>query len=257
MDKLQAPLRLIDQFSQLDEILRMVIEQYDFDLRVAAPGIIQSFDVDEQTVTVQLCIKDIIYVDKQQTIPIPVLQDVPLVIPKAGNFVITVPPKVGDECLVVFADTCIDSWWKLGEETQNVNNNGAQEPLSIRRHDLSDGFAILGCWSQKKLIENYATDSLEIRTLDGVTKVQVSDDEINIVENETVVTIQDGVVTIKSDSIKLGDTSGLRKLIDERIITLLNLHTHPYDDAGSPSTTEPPSVPIVLEDCATTITEAI
>jgi len=92
MDKIQAPLRLIDQFSQLDEILRMVIEQYDFDLRVAAPGIIQSFDVDEQTVTVQLCIKDIIYVDKQQTIPIPVLQDVPLVIPKAGNFVITVPP---------------------------------------------------------------------------------------------------------------------------------------------------------------------
>ena len=41
----------------------------------------------------------------------------------------------GYACLVIFADVDIDAWLSSGE---------AEEPLSARRHSLSDGFAFVG-----------------------------------------------------------------------------------------------------------------
>jgi hypothetical protein len=231
--------------SQL-EIFRRFLNQFSFDLRCAAPGIITSFDSDKQTVTVQLAIKEIIQISQKENtykkaIEIPEILDVPIIIPRAGGYSITLPVKKGDECLVIFGDTCIDSWWKRGCPEQTTGKYLTQDPASLRRHDLSDGFAILGCWSQPNVISEYSTDSLEIRTDDGNTKIKV----------------KDGEVTIISDSIKLGDTSGLRKLIDERIINLFNLHTHPYVNVSTPSTTSAPTTPLLLTDCSTTKTEGI
>ncbi len=198
-----------DNFISILDGIQKQIDQYDFDLRCAAPGIIQSFDETKQTVVVQLAIKELVFMDTLQSIPIPQLGDVPLVVPRAGNFVITVPPKKGDECLIVFADTCIDSWWKSGEETGYPNSTGARDPMSIRRHDLSDAFAILGTWSQPKKIETYATDCMEIRTLDGKNKVQIKDDLIKIVVNEnTYIEVKDGEINIKTTSSINFDTDG-------------------------------------------------
>lgn len=228
------------------EILRRFLNQFSFDLRCASPGIITSFNSTEQTVTVQLAIKELVRIIQnentyQKTVEVPELKDVPIIIPRAGEYSITFPVKVGDECLVIFGDTCIDSWWKRGCPLQTTGKYQTQEPASLRRHDLSDGFAILGCWSQPNVISDYSTDSLEIRTDDGNTKIKV----------------KDGEVTIISDSINLGDSTGLRKLIDERIIDLINLHTHPYINVSTPSTTSTPSTPLVLADCSTTKTEAL
>lgn len=206
---LNFPTMLSDQFPMAQEAVKRALSQFDFDLRCAAPGIIQSFDETAQTVVVQLAIKELIYLDVLESKPIPQLGDVPLVIPRAGNFVITVPPKKGDECLIVFADTCIDSWWKLGEETGNPNSFGARDPMSLRRHDLSDAFAILGTWSQPKKIETYATDCMEIRTLDGKNKVQIKDDLIKIVVNEnTYIEVKDGEINIKTSDTLNVDTEG-------------------------------------------------
>jgi hypothetical protein len=270
--------RLSDKFPMIQQVVESMIGQYDFDLRCAAPGIIRSFNAEEQTVVVQLAIKEII--NNNNTIEsktIPELLDVPLINPRAGNFIITMPVAAGDECLVIFSDTCIDSWWELGEDKDNPQSKGAQEPMSIRRHDLSDAFAILAPSSQKvkaQEIIDYATDCLEIRTLDGKNKIQIKDDIINCFVNEdtiakiedgkitlsykeTVLTLEDGVVTIESDLIKLGGASGLQKLIDERILALFNAHTHLYNPGpGSPTATAVPTVPILAASCATVNTEA-
>jgi hypothetical protein len=238
---------LLSNHPQIElEIIRRFLNQFSFDLRCAAPGIITSFDSDKQTVTVQLAIKEVIEISQKENtykkaIKIPEILDVPIIIPRAGGYSITLPVQVGDECLVIFGDTCIDSWWKRGCPMQTTGKYQTQDPASLRRHDLSDGFAILGCWSQPNVIPDYSTDSLEIRTDDGNTKIK----------------IKDGEVTIFSDSIKLGDSTGLRKLIDERIIDLINLHTHPYVNVSSPSTTSPPTTPLVLANCSTTKTEAL
>ena len=91
-------------------------------LHCALPGNIISFDVDSQTAEIQPAVR-------LGSLIFPPLSGVPVFMP--------VPFEVnpGDACLVIFADIDIDAWLASGE---------AEEPLSARRHSLSDGFAFIG-----------------------------------------------------------------------------------------------------------------
>ena len=143
------------------------------DLRVAVPGIIRDFNSAEQTVTVECAIREKVrnINGEESWENIPPLLDVPLVIPRAGGYSVTLPVKEGDECLVIFADACIDAWWQSG---------GVQNQIDCRRHDLSDGFAVLGTWSQPNVIPNYSKNSVQIRTDSGSSYIEISGDTVNI-----------------------------------------------------------------------------
>jgi hypothetical protein len=138
-----------------------------YGLRVAMPGIIQSFDPVKQTVTVQLAITDQIKLNgviSNQVIPI--LPDVPIIIPRGGAVSLTLPIQQGDECLVILADMCIDAWFDSGK----VSNQ-----QKLRRHDLSDGFAILGPWSQPRVLEAFSQTQAQLRNdTNGPADVAVS-----------------------------------------------------------------------------------
>lgn len=155
-------------------------------LRVAMPGIIQSFNATEQTVTVQCAIREKFNMDGDISWQdIPLLLDVPIIFPRAGNYILTMPIQVGDECLVVFGDSCMDAWWQSG---------GVQNQIDCRRHDLSDGYAIVGLYSQPRRINNYSTSTAQLRNLSGSAYVELSGNNINIVG--TNVTISATKVTI-------------------------------------------------------------
>lgn len=156
------------------ESLRSMGDNWRSVLRVASPGIIQSFDKEEQTVKVQLALRELINKEdlSQQWLDIPILLDVPIVIPRAGNYAITFPIKKDDECLVIFSDMCIDAWF---------SNGGIQNQIELRRHDLSDAFAILGPWSQPNKIENYSDEFLQIRNEKGNALIEMKENEINLV----------------------------------------------------------------------------
>jgi hypothetical protein len=94
-------------------------------------------------------------------VDIPLLLDVPVVFPRGGQTTITMPIGAGDEVLVVFASRCIDAWWQSGG-TKNV-------AMEARMHDLSDGFAIPGPFSQVTKITNFSSSNLQIRSNDGQT----------------------------------------------------------------------------------------
>lgn len=156
------------------EFYRLMLEGFGSNLRVAAPGIIDAFDATTQTATVQIAIRERIANDDltSRWTEIPLLLDVPIVIPRAGGFAMTLPVKKGDECLVVFGDMCIDAWYECG---------GVQNQIEKRRHDLSDAFAILGPWSQPRKLPNYATDAAQLRTDDGSAYVSIKPSGIDIV----------------------------------------------------------------------------
>ncbi|WP_243447693.1 Gp138 family membrane-puncturing spike protein [Clostridium tetani] len=160
-----------------EEMLRSMGDGWKSILRVACPGIIQSFNKEEQTVTVQLAIRELISKEDltQDWVNIPILLDVPIVIPRAGGYCLTMPIQEGDECLVLFGDMCIDAWFTYG---------GIQNQMEKRRHDLSDGFAILGVWSQPNRIENYSTNSCQLRNKKGTAYIELKDDDINIMANK-------------------------------------------------------------------------
>lgn len=145
-------------------------------LRVSMPGIIQSFDPDACTCTVQPAISGQKADDngKYQSVPLPLLVDVPVIFPRGGGCTITFPVNAGDECLIVFSDRCIDFWWQ---------NGGIQEPVDPRQHDLSDAFAIIGPQSQATVIKNISTSTMQMRTDDGAAYIEIDPNShtVNIV----------------------------------------------------------------------------
>ncbi|MEG9688642.1 Gp138 family membrane-puncturing spike protein [Klebsiella michiganensis] len=136
-------------------------------MRVSIPGIIQSFDSDAVTAVVQPAIKGAEQDESgaEVSVNLPLLVDVPVVFPRGGGCTLTFPVKEGDECLVIFADRCIDFWWQSG---------GVQEPVDGRMHDLSDAFAIVGPQSQANKISGISTKAAQLRTDDGSAFIEVS-----------------------------------------------------------------------------------
>jgi hypothetical protein len=160
-------------------------------LRVAMPGIIQSFDPSTQTVTVQPAVNEKIRNSdlSVSNVSFPLLLDVPLVIPKAGGYALTLPVQQGDECLVVFADMCIDAWW---------SNGGIQNQIEKRRHDLSDSFCVLAPYSQPNRISNYSTNSAQLRSLDGNTIIDIKENAITMTSPSITIISPNTVINGKS-----------------------------------------------------------
>ena len=106
--------------------LREGISSY---INCALPGRVVSYDASTQTADIQPMVRrrgedGVVYM-------MPVLKRVPVFLPTGAGFTVV----AGDECLVVFADCCIDGWYETGE---------ASLPMSGRMHDLADGFAFVG-----------------------------------------------------------------------------------------------------------------
>ena len=133
----------------------------------ALPGIIRSFDDDAITATVQPAIQGIVQMPGGNYTPVnlPLLLDVPVVFPRGGGGVLTFPLAAGDECLVVFSSRCIDAWWQSG---------GVQIPMEMRMHDLSDGFALPGPYSQAQKISGISRNSVQLRSADGSTFIDLN-----------------------------------------------------------------------------------
>jgi phage baseplate assembly protein gpV len=152
---------------ELSEVLKTERDVINSQFRVAMPGIVQSFDPETVTVSVQPAIR---YTEKdkdgnESTHDYPLLVDVPVIFPHGGGCTLTFPVKAGDECLLIFADRCIDFWWQSG---------GVQEPVDTRMHDLSDAFAIPGPMSQTRKVGGISTSAAQLRTDDGAAFVEVA-----------------------------------------------------------------------------------
>jgi hypothetical protein len=179
-------------------------------LWVHIPGIIQSFDPNRQTVTVQPSIMEIINVKgAESNVQLPLLTDVPIALPRAGGYCLTLPITAGDECLVMLADCCIDAWWQSG----GIGNI----QMDLRRHDLSDGFALIGIWSQPRVISGYKTDRAQLRNDEGTAVIEVVGTTINVTAP---------VVNVGNSAVIIGDNT----TIDGRVFLQ---HTHSGVKAGS------------------------
>lgn len=126
------------------EALRLAMDGRLSSLWTSIPGIISKVDYEKRTCEVQPAIQARISKPNGTTefVNLPLLVDVPIVLPSVTGFTLSLPIKAGDEVLVVFASRCIDSWWQSG---------GVGKPMEMRMHDLSDGFAIPGPRSLSKV----------------------------------------------------------------------------------------------------------
>ena len=147
--------------------------QASIKIRCHIPGIVESYDAAQQTVNVRVAVRECLIdaAGQEKWTEIPLLLDVPMVFPRAGGYVLTLPITRGDEVLVCFGDACIDAWWQSG---------GVQNQIDTRRHDLSDAFAIPGPWSQPRRVSNYSTNSCQLRNEAGDAYFEIIGNVINI-----------------------------------------------------------------------------
>lgn len=142
------------------------------------PGIIESVDMPKMICVVQPAIRGVHIKEKgeREFVNLPLLVDVPIVYPQGGFGILTFPIKKGDECLVMFADRCIDAWWQ---------NGGIQGQIEFRNHDLSDGFALVGVRSQPRVLDPPPDpENVQLRSEDGKTHVSMKPDSTVVMINE-------------------------------------------------------------------------
>ena len=180
-----------ERSGELVEAIMSAQEGHQARIWTAMPGIVQSWNADEKTAVVQPAIQALVeYEDGSvQWVTLPLLVDCPIVFPGGGDVVLTFPLKQGDECLVVFASRCIDSWWQSG---------GIQVQAEMRMHDLSDGFCIPGVSSRPRVEAAISTSAATLRSRDGTVLVS-----LDPAGREIHVTAPGADVDVKPDDIKL------------------------------------------------------
>lgn len=181
-------------------------------LRVALPGIVKAFRVGPPAVVdVVIAAKELFQLNlpagssgitmRTVSANLPILQDVPIVIPSAGGWSLTLPIAIDDECLVVLCDTALDAWLQSG----GIDN----EPFSLRRHDLSDGVAIFGLRSKPRALAEYSTISAQLRSDDGSVIIDLASDGVTVTSPAVTVNCS-GDATISAASVDIecsGDAS--------------------------------------------------
>ena len=223
-----------------NQLLEQFFNAKQTGLWTALPAIVQEFDPETLTCVCQPTIKGRIKKPDGsiELVDMPLLLDCPVVFPHAGGCSLTFPVKQGDECLVVFSCRGIDFWWQQG---------GVQPPPEPRMHDLSDGFAILGVWSQVTKIASVNTSSVQLRSDDGQAFVEINPQShnVNVNTNGNISAIASGSATLKAQSVTIDApqmTVTGKLTVNGDIVgngVDLKIHTHSGVQTGNGNTGRP------------------
>ena len=129
----------------MTDAIRLAILYQLTNIHTALPGAIISYDYTKQKASIQPLLNKV-WADGTTT-PVPVLENVPVIFPRAGGASLTFPVAEGDTCLLLFMERSIDNWLMTG---------GQVDPNDPRKFDLSDAVALMGLspFSQNSLSDN-------------------------------------------------------------------------------------------------------
>ena len=117
----------------LPELLNQAIDSRLADVNVCLPGIIESYNRENQTAKVQPALKRK-YIDGR-VVDLPIINNVPIVFPRSASHHIHFDLKKGDYVSLIFSQRSLDSWKESG---------GVDSPNDPRRYNLSDAYGIPG-----------------------------------------------------------------------------------------------------------------
>lgn len=153
---------MTDREPSLADVLRQSIEHRLAGLHVCLPGEIVSYDAATQTASVRPTIKQVVRsFDGEEVTAYPTIPSVPVAHPRAGDWFVHMPLTPGDTVILVFGERSLDQWRLLG---------GVQDPLDLRKHDLSDAIAIPGnLYSDARALVGVASTTLSLGRQGGST----------------------------------------------------------------------------------------
>ncbi len=199
----------------LETVIDNALDKTLKEVHTMLPAIVTKVDYDTQLIECQPTIQRKL---NGELVNLPILVDVPLRFFKVNIFAITAPIVEGDYVCVMFAERSIDTWLASGD---------VQDPQDIRRHSLSDGFAIPYMYPQTDVIGSFDDSNFQIRLLDGSASF---------------------TLTSKGDIFLNGDqdtTIGFSEMLSafnefrsdfNSLVSIFNSHVHPGVETGAGST---------------------
>mgnify|MGYP003385658434 CR=1 FL=1 len=157
----------IERTEDPDTALLYALRGHQAALWTAMPAIVRAVNLTAMTVQAQPTIQARVRAPDQSYswVDMPVCVDCPIMFPGGGGFTLTFPIAVDDECLLIFANRCIDNWWAYG---------GLQKQTELRMHDLSDGFALVGVRSTPRVLEDVSSSAVELRSDNNTSKIRMT-----------------------------------------------------------------------------------
>lgn len=152
------------------EIINNAIWSNLNNLHTALPGIVKAYDPTTNKATIQPALNKAFLSGEM---PMPILENVPIMFPGGTDFNITYPINVNDYVLLIFVERSIDLWLSVG---------GQVTPRDPRKFDISDAIAIPGLQpfnsdfserNNEDFTINYAGSSIIIGS-DGAIQIKTS-----------------------------------------------------------------------------------
>ena len=173
--------------SELHDFLKEEMDEQSERTHVAMLCRIVSFDSQQMRASIQPMQKGL-----------PLIENVPVALQKAGPFFIRVPFEKGDVVVVVFADKGIDT---------QINTGADAEEMGERKHDLSDAMVVGGITPFNSPLPTEG--GLVIAKKDLSAKVVIQENNNIIIETDGNVNIDaDGQVNIDCDAANISCDSG-------------------------------------------------
>jgi hypothetical protein len=160
-------------------------------LHVAIPGKISSYDASTRKAEVEPMIEEK-YADGQ-TVALPRIPGVPVVMPATGTSGLVLPVKSGDPVLLLFSHRSLDRWKSTGNR---------QDPGDTRMHALSDAIAIAGLFP----FSTTHTDGSGLRLFNGLMNLRMDGGKVAI--GTSVVELLDEITKALDEIVSLSGTWG-------------------------------------------------
>lgn len=213
---------LANRTPALEEVIRLAMEHRIGDLHVAIPAKVVEYDNASQTASVQpLLQSSTLAPDGKEIGPdtLPIVQQVPVVFPRAGGFFISFPVQEGDHVLLVMCERSIDRFM--------YGDGDVTDPVDLRMHHLADAVAYPGLYPLSRNIKDAGKTDMRIGK-DGGIQLRM--------QNDTAAFVKPGAA---SQPVVQG--SNLEEYIND-LVKKYNSHTHPVTGAVAGKITAPISI---------------
>ncbi len=121
---------------EFSSVLKNTVDNLLSGIHTVLPGKIESYDPTLKKVSVKPLIQKVF---ETETLSLPVISDVPIVMPGTNEMIISLPIKKGDGCLVLFSERSLEAYMS--------SNLADVEPQDPRRFSLSDAICIPGLFT--------------------------------------------------------------------------------------------------------------
>jgi len=212
-----------ERMPSLGELITAAVDKAKSQMVTSLPVKVVSYDPAKQTIKAQITVKAYVQQEDGSTkaVDYPQLEDVPVQFPGGGDQVMTFPIKEGDEGLVSFSSRSVDSWQQSG---------GDQAPQDAGMNNLSSGFFQPGFRSEPsaKKLTDVSTSAVEMRSVDGNTRVSVSQaGGMSVATNKAVSVSAAQGVTMSGGAGGM-DISGEIRVTGDIILNGISLKNHKH-----------------------------